>query len=235
MSDAASAAAAAVLGDMFPGGYGDEAAASDEAAEQTAPQEQEQPVIELPDFGADTAGIEDLLDEPDPEPDLELEDPDDDEPVLAQQDEFTDPEVAKLKAKLAKAEKQLRFQQELRAKDNLKGWRAEAARRFPLADADEITGTSRRAVLRKAQEQHDRVEKKIKPFVDAVEGLRAGVIAEAKAEGRAHAEQAFGKPMTGPGVAQVEAAEDAEQRQVRKPGATFYQTVQQRIRNGMQI
>lgn len=200
MSEAAHAAAAALLDDTVAAAAG----ATTQVVEQTAPEPTPEEV-DLPDYSADTDGIEDLLNEPDFD-DTELEDDHDDDPVLAES-EYDDPDVAKLKAKLAKAEKQLRYQSELRAKDNLKGWRAEAARRFPLADVDEITGTSRRAVLRKASESHGRYEKKLAPILGQVDTLRAQVVQEAHAEGRAAAEAAYGRPTSGPTVGQVEIAE----------------------------
>ncbi len=172
-------------------------------AEQTAPEE---PVeTDIPSYEADTEGIEDLLSEPDD--DLDIEDPDDPEPVLVQTDEYDDPEVTKLKAQLVKAQKQLNHQTQLRAQDNEKKWSAEAARRFPLADVDEIHATSRRSFLRKAQEQHDRYNRKLEPVLSKLDALRTEVIAEARAEGKETAQHSWGKPTVAPQVAQVESAE----------------------------
>ncbi len=192
--------AQAVAADMI---QEDSVVAAAPEAEQTVTEE---PVeTDIPSYEADTEGIEDLLAEPDD--DLDIEDPDDPEPVLVQTDEYDDPEVAKLKAQLVKAQKQLSHQTQLRAQDNEKKWAAEASRRFPLADVDEIHATSRRSYLRKAQEQHDRYNRKLEPVLSKLDALRTEVIQEAKAEGRAHAEQAYGRPTVAPQIAQVEHSE----------------------------
>lgn len=176
--------------------------------EQAAPEAPTETEAE-PEFNyeADTEGIEDLLAEPDDEEDDVIDD--DDEPIAAQTDEYgvVDPEVARLQAKLAKAQKQLKHQEGLRAKDNETKWRSEAERRFPLADVDEITATSRRGFMRKAEEQHQRYYKKVSPVLEKLDALRAEVITEAKAEGRQAAEDSWGKPTVAPQVAQVTAAE----------------------------
>ncbi len=220
--DVASAVAAALI---------DEDSAADTTSEQTASEQTEEAASETPEFSyeADTEGIEDLLAEPDPD-EYELEDDDDPEPVVVQQtDEYADPEVARLQARLAKAEKQLKFQTDLRAKDNLKGWRAEAARRFPLADVDEIDASSRRAVLRKAEEQHTRYYKKVEPVLNQIEALKAQVLTEAKQEGREQAAAAYGRPTTAPQIAQVTTAE--EQIDPRK-FKTLHDLTLARIRSG---
>lgn len=195
--DAAQAVAAALI---------QEDVAAPVEGEQAAPEAPTETEAE-PEFNyeADTEGIEDLLAEPDDdEPEL-----DDDEPAVQATDEYgvVDPEVARLQAKLAKAQKQLKHQEGLRAKDNETKWRSEAERRFPLADVDEITATSRRSFLRKAEEQHQRYYKKVSPVLEKLDALRAEVITEAKAEGRAAAEESWGRPTVAPQVAQVSAAE----------------------------
>lgn len=201
----------------------------------TEPEAQEA-TFEFPSFTADTEGIEDLLDEPDYG--IITEDEPEDEPEDLSVGEYDDPEVAKLKAKLAKAEKQIRYQSELRAKSSLKEWRAEGARRFPLADVDEIEGTSRRAVLRKAQEQHDRYERKLKPTLDAVDLLRAQVIAEAKNEGKDQAIAGWGRPTSGPNITAVEAVELANNdpnKHDRRQYTNAHDSIRSRFKKGFQL
>lgn len=228
-ADAVAALAAEMAGDV---------AAAPEAVEQTAPVEaapapQAVEVPELPSWEADTEGIEDLLDGPDD--DLEDDDPEvDDEPVLAQSDEYEDPVVAKLKAKIAKQEKQLKYQQDLRVKDQEKAWRAEAARRFPLADVEEISAKSKRAFLRQAAQQHERVERKVQPIISALESLRGEVIQTAQGEARDQAKAAWGQPTAGPQAPMVEAAE-TEVSLDRRRYKTVHDMVQARFKAGLEI
>ena len=197
-----------------------------EVAEPTAPVAEP----ELPAWEADLDGIEDLLDEPD----YEVED--DDEPVQAAEpletSEYDDPEVAKLKKQLLAAQKQIQHEKQLRVKNNLKSWQAEAARRFPLADAEEIDGSSRRAVLRKAQEQHNRYARKLKPFTDVLDGLKQQAVAEVKTQARQEAEQAWGKPVTGVTVPQVAQSDDTaavDPRRFRSP----HELIAEKLKRGL--
>lgn len=229
MAEDATAAAASVVTDLL----GTDADVATETVEQAAPEPQ--PEVEIPSWEADTDGIEDILTEPDDdEPEFQLEDDQDDEPVLSQQDEYLDPEVAKLRARLAKAEKQNRYLAELRARDNLKGWRAEAARRFPLADVDDIQATSRRAVLRQAQAQHERYTRKVEPLLKTLEELKQSVVAEAKQAAKEEAAQAWGQPTTAPQPQMVQAAEDTtklDRRNYKNP----YELIKARIQGGLEI
>lgn len=233
MADEVAAAVAGVFSDLFPGGE-DAAVAEPEGSEQSAPEAAEEaaPAFDIPSFEADTDGIEDLLAQDDAE--YTLEDDDDPEPVLEQIGEYDDPEVAKLKAKLAKAEKQIKFQSELRAKDNQKQWRAEGARRFPLADVEDIDATSRRGFLRKAQEQHERYERKLKPITEALDQLKTAAVAEVRQQARGEAEQAWGRPTSGPNVPQVQQAEDTAKLD-RRNFRTVHEITLARIKNGFQI
>ena len=197
----------AVAGDLYP-----------RTPEQPTPQDAEPtpepaPAAEpaLPAWEADLDGLGDLLDGPD------FDDDEDDDEQLApaaeslEPNEYDDPEVAKLKAKYAKLEKKLQYEQQLRAKSSLKEWRAEASRRFPLADTNEIEASSRRAFMRKALEQHNRYAAKLKPFTDVLDGLKQQAVAEVKQQARTEAEQAWGKPVTGVSVPQVAESDDSAQ------------------------
>lgn len=173
----------------------------------------EQPETEIPSFEADTSGIEDYLDGPDDEPD--------DEPIVNYttaevDDEFEDPAVRELKQRLVRAEAQLQHEKGLRAQNNLKSWREEAGRRFPLADVDEIDATSRRSVLRKAKEQHERYERKLGPVLERLDTLRDEVISEARQEVREKAAQSWGAPTTGPSAPTMTASEGESMLDPRK-------------------
>lgn len=215
MADAAQEAAAAIFQD------GDEAPVQGEQPDTPVVEP-----VEIPSFSADTEGIEDLLDAPDFE-----EEP----PAVVQQQqseeeyqEYVDP--AELQARLARAERELEYERKLRVDSNVKGWREEAARRFPLADVDEIQATSRRAMMKKAQEQHERYERKIQPVIEKLDALRSEVIQEAKAEGREQSAQAWGAPTSGPQVPTVAAAE-TDAKLDRRQYKTVHEMVRARFNN----
>lgn len=236
MSNAAAEAVAGVLGDMFPETVAE--ATDTTSVEQPAPEETpEAPELNLPSFEADTTGLDFLDDEP--EPDYEIEDDDLDEPIAAQApeiDEFTDPEVAKVLAANKKLQAQLEHERGLRKQAKIKDWRSEASRRFPLCDAPTLNGDSRRAVLRAAKQQHDRVYILIKPYADAVKTIKTEVSAEVTAEARERAVQAWGQPTSGPSQAAIEAVELADQTQHdRKQYRNVHDSVLARVRKGFQI
>lgn len=191
------------------------------------------PDVEIPSFAADVDGIEDILE-------FDFDDVEDDGVPVArateeyEPDEYDDENTARLKAKLAKLEKQVQYQQQLRAKDNEAKWRSEAQRRFPLADVDEINATSRRAFLKKAHEQHARYARKVEPIIKQLDDLKSSLVAEVKQEAREQAQQAWGRPTTGPQVQTVQAAEDAD-RLDRRKYRSVHEVVAARIRNGFQI
>ena len=182
--------------------------AEDQVAEATTEvveqQETAEPEFEFPSFEADTSGIEDLLEpEPEPEPEFTYQPEAEEEPTWDDDDE-----KRKLKSELAKLQKKVAWESEQRIKASEKNWREEAARRFPLADVDEIKATSRRQMLAKAAEQHARYDKKLKPITSALEALKAQAVAEVKAEARQQAEEAWGKPTAGPAVPTVQSGEE---------------------------
>ena len=218
------------MDDLFPG-----TAAAATEAEQTAPAEPEAaaPAVELPNYSADLSGIEDLLDEPDYEPD------DGDEPIIPapvaeEDDEYADPEVKRLKSELRKLGKQVEHERRLRQQEGQKQWKAEAQRRFPLCDPDGLTGASRRAVLREAARQHERSEKLLKPIVEAAKAVLAQEKQTVKTEARQQAKEAWGEPVDGPHAPIVEAAEKAEQVD-RSKFRNVHDIVRERFRSGLQI
>lgn len=169
-----------------------------EATEAETEVEQPQDELEVPEINWETPEeLKDLLEAPD------FEDDDDDEPpVVAQnyepEDEYEDPEKAKLQRELAKLQKKLAWEQEQKAKQGRKLWADEARKYFQFSNPDMIEAKSRRAFLKEAQRQHEQVARVAKPVFDQLAELKAKAKEEALAEARAEAEQRWGSPITGP-------------------------------------
>lgn len=174
--------------------------------EQPAPETAEE-TPGVPSFEADLSGIEDLLEAP-PEDEEDEEPPSFEEP---DPEDSYDPDQTQ--AKLRKLEKQLAWEREQRIKQGTKNWKAEAAKRFPLADVDEIQATSRRAFLRAAADQHQRYERKLKPILSQVEALKGEAIQTIREEERGRAANAWGRPTAGPQQPLTETAEQASEEQ----------------------
>lgn len=181
-----------------------EAPEGEQPAEQTP-----EAAPELPSLEADLSGIEDLLDEP-PEDEVEFEEEPPGEEPEGEYD-YQDPD--KLQARLKKLEKQNKWLEEQRVKQGQKNWKAEAAKRFPLADVDEINATSRRAFLKAAATQHQRYQKKLSPILSQIEALKGAAIETIREEERGRAENAWGRPTAGPQQPLVEAAEGTVRQQ----------------------
>lgn len=238
---AALAAAAAVIDDLVSdehqpvrpdttdlmGVYAPDAAPVE--GEQPAPEAAPEPFA-LPSWDADTTGIEDLLDEED-DPPL------DDEPIYQApepaSDEWDDDEEKRaLKARLAKAERQIEWERNRAAKAAEKEWRAEAARRFPFSDPETIKATSRRGFLRDAAEQHQRVAKKIQPVLDALEATRTETVQEAKLQARVEAAQQWGRPTAGPSAAHVASVQSEEKEIKREDFKSFHEYAKAKLKSG---
>lgn len=171
---------------------------SEEAsAAPEAQQAEDDPVVELPDF----APVE--LDEDEPE-----EDDEEELPPAAEYDEYQDPED--LQKQLHKLRKELEFHKTQRASDNQKRWRQSAEKRFPLADFDSITATSRRSFERAAAQSHNANYNILKPHLDAFKTAKATLKETALAEAKAEATAAWGTATTGPGQPPSEAREKQE-------------------------
>lgn len=201
MANNASEAAAGVLEDMF-GEPGNEAPvepvspAPTPVAEAPAAPVQEtepaQPVAEdeMPE------DIKALLDGPDFEED-------DDEPVAPaaqaepeyDDDEYEDPEVAKLRKRLAAEQKKTAWLEQQRLERERKGWEKEAAKYLPHSEPflGNINATSKRAFLREARDYHEAVKAHIAKHGQAD-------VERAKEEAKAEAQAAWGNPTTGPGT-----------------------------------
>lgn len=181
-----------------------------EQGEQPAPAQTETaPEAPALSFEADTQGIEDLL-----APEDEAEEEEDDYQEPPQEPESYDQyDPGQLQARIKKLEKQNKFLEEQRVTQGRKQWKAEAEKRFPLADVDDIQATSRRAFLRKAAESHQRYQKKLEPILGRLDGIKQEATAAVKAEQRAATAKGWGPPTTGPQQPLVETAEQETSRQ----------------------
>lgn len=211
-------------------------AAPEEETEQTAPEATPND-LDLSQFTSDTSGLDWLQDEPEPddEEDYTVEPPSFDEPVAApvtaEETWDEDEEKQALRRQVAQLQKRAQWEQEQRVAQSQKKWREEAARRFPLSDPGTINATSRRAMLRDAKAQHDRVSTKIRPLLDRLEQERTQVLTETRQEVRREAQQAWGKPAVNVGQAAVEAPQSPGQSKLRR-GESFYDRVRSRLGAG---
>lgn len=131
------------------------------------------------------------LEEDDPPPPEEEEEPEEEE-----DDDFVDPAAARMKRRAIKAEREAAYFRELRAKESRGKWEAEARKFFPLSDTviPSIQADSRRAFLRQAQNAHNTILPFVKDVAAKAETVREKAVEEARAQARAEAEEAWGKP-----------------------------------------
>jgi hypothetical protein len=183
-----------------------ETASSKEAAVAQPDGEQEAAVetVETPTF--ETEIPEDVLaflDEPDFDAEAEAElatTTDDEQPTYEYDVNDTDDR----KARIAAEKKSAWLEQRL-ADQNRGKWEAEAKKYFPLAETSlgSIKADSRRAFLRQARAEHEKVLPIIKPLIDQLNAASVEAKAAAVAEGREEAKSNWGTPTTGPGVVPV--------------------------------
>lgn len=128
-----------------------------------------------------------------------IEDVDEDDPEYEDNEDMDD-----LKRRLYKAEKALAYQKEIRVKQERKSWESEASEKYPLANVSSISAQSRNGFMKAAALSHNAVYSHVKPHLDELETLKKGVVAQAKAEGRAEAAEAWGKPSVGPSSTAVD-------------------------------
>jgi hypothetical protein len=169
--------------------------------EQPAPEVETEP--EPFNLDADVSGIEGLLDDP-----LEEEE-DDEEPPEEDDTAYDEYDPNQLQARLKKAEKQLKWSEEQRVTQGRKNWKAEAERRFPLADVDEITATSRRGFLKAADASHKRYKRKLTPILAQLKGAEKAEEEARRAEDREREAGQWGRPRGGPQQPLTEQAEAA--------------------------
>jgi hypothetical protein len=141
--------------------------------------------------------------------------------VSDDEDEYVAPEVAHLRAELKRANAKADYEKGLRLKSERKKWVAEAAKFFPLADPSTITSDSRRAFRREAQAQHERM-KNNPQFQAFLENERQRV--------RREAEQAWGKPTSGPGAPPSDTARYEDEIQDAKRSGRLDKVILARMR-----
>ena len=220
MSDVTQAAAAGILSDLDA-----EEAAAAEASPPSSPvepvAEATPPQVTVPEVDLDPELPPDILMDLEPDSDDESDEPAYEDPPWEStvpkawqesesDDEYVDPQVAHLRAELAKEKKRAEYEKNLRLKGERKKWEAEAAKFFPLADPTTIKADSRRAFRREAQAQHTRM-KDNPQFQRFLEAERARVRAEAQA--------AWGTPTSGPGAGTPDSKQfEDELREARRAG-----------------
>lgn len=126
----------------------------------------------------------------------------------AEDDEYVDPEVAALRRQLAAERKRAEHYEKQHAKSSQKAWAKEAEKYYPLADTTSITATSRRAFMREAKAQHERLKPQFARFQEAE-----------KARLRAEAAEQWGAPVQGGQIPSAAADLDARVAAARKTGS----------------
>lgn len=197
-----------------------EAEAQQEAPESAAPAEVQTTDTPAPEYAIpvfEPVTLEDLEDDDDPEVD--------DEPVLAtNDDEYVDEETRKLRAELAKAQKQLASERKQRLDTSQDKWRAKYREMYPFADVDSITAPSRREFERQAVESHNRIGKLVAPHLETARKVLEHAQQAGFETGREAAAAAFGRPTTGPGAAPaIRGERDAAIAESRKTSKTVYE------------
>jgi len=94
------------------------------------------------------------------------------------------------------------------AKTKSTSWKAEAEKYFPLAKSslDDIQATSRRAYLRQAKAKHEEILPHVQSVLSEAKQFVEEAKAAAKAEGKTAAAAAYGKPLSGPDVNEIDQA-----------------------------
>lgn len=168
--------------------------------QQAAPEAPAVDADEVPDFTLDPDipdEIADLLAEPDDDPDdgyapeVEAAAPD--------QDEYEDPEAARLRQENVRLKKRADHLERENLKRQRGKWETEAEKVFPLAAVSEIQATTRKDFLRKAQALHEAAKPQVERFLQS---KQAEMAAEAKA--------AWGRPVSQGQVPNKAAAASAE-------------------------
>jgi hypothetical protein len=143
------------------------------------------------------------------------------------EDEFEyDDEKRELKKKLALLEKRNKFNEDRLKVAQRPKWEAEARKFFPHCEPSELEADSRRAFLRKAQDQHNLNKRFREEALKGTQAERERIIAEAKVEADAlrkaakeESAKAWGKPSVGTvGLAGTPEAEVDESEAFRRGG-----------------
>lgn len=111
-------------------------------------------------------------------------------------------EVAKLRRELAKAQKKAEWADEQARKAKRDKWEAEARKFFPLSSPESIQADSRRSFIKAAEAQHNAVKNNpvIMQYREQAIAAANAEAAKIKEQARLEAQQAWGKPVAGPGL-----------------------------------
>jgi hypothetical protein len=181
---------------------GTEVPANDPAIDDTA-----EAVAEAPSFEYDPEVPEDIL--------AELNEAEIDDEVaqemssrVTEEDEYgvvEDEDAVRERLKLTKRNAYL--EKEL-AKSKSGSWKDEALKYFPLSkhSLDSIDATSRRSFLRQAKDEHERILPHVQSVLSEAKTFVDAEKAAARAEGKTAAAEAFGKPLSGPDVNEIDQA-----------------------------
>lgn len=230
-------AAAGIAGDLISEVAQEGFLEDDEApeGEPTGEQQQDDDGIEVPEITWETPEeLRDVLETPDFDEDEEIEEFEGEGNVAPtfDDDEFEDPEKARMAKQIKKMQKQLAWSEEQKVKASKKAWSDEARKYFQFSNPEVIQAKSRRAFLKEAQRQHQAVTKIAKPIFDAMAEERAKIKEQALAEAKAEAEQRWGRPTTGPTA--TTNIEDTQRmsRQRLEAGRTLTDVLKAKIRSG---
>lgn len=170
--------------------------------------------FELPNFKP--VDLEDLDDDDEPAPQVVAQDDDDDEDEFG----YDDDEKRELRKQLKELQKKAEYAERLRLQESHKKWRSKMENQYPLADWDNIAGTSRRSFERAAAESHNRNYTILSPHLEKLEQEWAKLKQAATQEAKQEVQQAWGKPTVGPSASTigVAAAGDAIE-EARKTGS----------------
>lgn len=119
--------------------------------------------------------------------------------------EGEDQDAMRLRIKLRKRNEYLEAQL---AKTKSVTWKAEALKYFPLSKhaVDDINATSRRAFLKQAKAEHERILPHVQSVLSEAKGFVDAEKAAARAEGKTAAAEAYGKALSGPDVNEIDQA-----------------------------
>ena len=236
MSEVSDQVATDVLADLMgvevdeaPEGEQPEEAVAPEAHETADDVEAEAPVVNLdPELPEDVA---EFLDEPDFDvSDDEVESVEVSD-VNEETDEYEDEEVTKLKRELAKERKRREHAEKLRLQSQRGNWEKEAKKYFPLSEPAwaTINASSRRGFLRAARDAHESMKPYVQQFLDQHKADTAAAREAARAKARQEAQEAWGKPLTGPGAPSSPKEAVAELEKARSTGS-LVQVIKARLK-----
>ena len=213
LQEAKQRAAAELAAEMFGGEVAEAQPEVPSDTAEPAPEAEEQDTVVDLEFAP--VDLEELGLDFEDEPTSEVEEQEDDDEIYLDDES----ETAKERQARIKAEKRAKFLEDQLVETKTKSWKKEAARRFPLADVDEINATSKRSFMKAAATDHNRAYARLEPHLKAIAEEKAKLRAEVEGEVREETAAAWGKPMPGPGIGAVRQGEtDARIAAARRQG-----------------